>query len=206
MVAAREADEEAADFAAAESGEVGREPGGATCHLSHVPVPLTTHSPLAASHTCMARRYSLATLHSPLQATDWPGCLLPGEEEGDGEGEEITGEDEGEKEDEEQSDDDVGAKVDELKVIFERDQSNHEDFDNIMPTGKCGVCIAQGASPARNGSYGCFSCNARVCWDPHCLRDHLALNKGNTARPSAPLVRKQRQPAMGRAKKQEPFH
>ena len=61
--------------------------------------------------------------------------------------------------------------------MLERDQSNHDDFVNIKPSGKCGVCLANGLESykARNGSYGCFSCNVRVCWHPDCLRDHLAI-------------------------------
>ena len=93
---------------------------------------------------------------------------------------------------------DVGAKVEELKEMLERSQ--HGDFTNIAPTGKCGVCLANGMEnhKARNGSYGCFSCNVRVCWHPDCLRDHLALNRGNRA--GGKMVRKERKPAGGQAK------
>ena len=128
--------------------------------------------------------------HSPPAAEGYGEEM--GEKNGEGEGEEDGEDVDGV--------DSLGAKVDELKGILERDSFQHEDFDNVVPTGKCGVCIAQGVSPARNGSYGCFICNVRICWHPHCLRDHFALNKGNTARPTAPLVRKQRKPATGQTK------
>ena len=50
-----------------------------------------------------------------------------------------VGEEEEEEEDagDDGGDGDVGAKVDELKHMLERDQSNHDDFVNIKPTGKC---------------------------------------------------------------------
>jgi len=70
----------------------------------------------------------------------------------------------------------------------------HADFVNIEPKSKCGVC------GERNGSYGCFDCNVRVCWHPTCLRDHLALGKGSKARPSAPMIRKDGKPASGSRK------
>ena len=92
------------------------------------------------------------------------------------------------------------TQVDKLTEMLERDQTMHEDFGNIIPSGKCGVCIARGEGKPRNGGYGCFSCNVRVCWHPACLRDHLALNRGNRAKPNAPLVRKDRAPASGEAK------
>ena len=120
-----------------------------------------------------------------------------GEEDGEEEGEE-DGEEEGEEEGEEGGEDGEGggvaAKLDEVKGLLERSHSQHEEFYNIKPTSTCGVCRK------RNGGYGCFSCNVRICWDPACLRDHLALGKGNTARESQPMVRKDRNPASGSRK------
>jgi hypothetical protein len=82
------------------------------------------------------------------------------------------------------------------------EQSQHEDFCNIVPTGKCGVCIARADGIQRNGSYGCFGkCNVRVCWNLECLRDHLAFNRGNIA--VGTMVRKERAPASGDAKKRQ---
>lgn len=121
-----------------------------------------------------------------------------GEEEDDEEGED--GEDGGEEEEEDGADGggELGEKVDELKEMLERDRSNHDDFCFIFPTGKCGVCLANETTPARNGGYGCFSCNVRVCYHPDCLRDHLALMKGNTTKRE--MVRKERKPATGECK------
>ena len=127
-----------------------------------------------------------------------------GEQDGEEEDDENGGEDDEEGDEEGGEDDEEGgegddgggvsAKLDEVKELLERDKSQHEDFVNIEPKSKCGVC------GERNGSYGCFDCNVRVCWHPKCLRDHLALNKGNKARASAPMIRKERKPASGSTK------
>ena len=104
--------------------------------------------------------------------------------------------DEGDGEDD-VDDRDVGAKVDEIKEMLE---GGHEDFVNIKPTGKCGVCLYNGvvSHMARNGSYGCFTCNVRVCWHPDCLRDHLTRKRGKEAK--GEMKREERKPASGESK------
>ena len=136
----------------------------------------------------------VATMAQELEA------LISAREQAAAEHDDNDEEDEEEDANDDSGDGDVGAKVDELKQLLERDQANHEDFVNIKPTGKCGVCLANGQSAyhARNGSYGCFSCNVRVCWHPVCLRDHLAMMKGNKAK--GDMVRKERAPAVGAIK------
>ena len=135
-------------------------------------------------------------------------CLVNTREEADAEdaveegSEEGGEEEEGEEEEEEEEDGGedgggVSAKVDEIKELLQ--QSQHEDFCNIARTGKCGVCIARADGIQRNGSYGCFGkCNVRICWHPDCLRDHLALNRGNKA--VGTMVRHKRAPASGEVK------
>ena len=179
-------------------------------------------NPLHTPHTTQCATHWLPAGHRLTGyrlATDWLPTgyrpardRLPGEEEGE-EGEEGGEEDgeqdgeedgedggDGEEDNEAGSDDDggVSVKVEEIKEMLQK--ARHEDFCNVVPTGKCGACIARGEEKPRNAGYSCFSCNVRVCWHPDCLRDHLALNLGNKARESAPLVRKERTPASGERK------
>ena len=137
-------------------------------------------------------------LEELISAREQGAAAQEDDDEGGEEEEEEEVEEEGAGDD--GGDGNVGAKVDELKQMLERDQSNHDDFVNIKPSGKCGVCLANGlsAQKARNGSYGCFSCNMRVCWHPDCLRDHLAMMRGNKAKGA--MVRKERAPAAGGSK------
>lgn len=124
------------------------------------------------------------------EAADAEDAAQEGSEEGGEEGKE-------EEEEEDGGEDSGGVSAKKIKVLLE--QSKHEDFCNIVPTGKCGVCIARADGILRNGSYGCFGkCNVRICWHPGCLRDHLALNRGNKA--VGTMVRKERAPASGEAK------
>ena len=128
-------------------------------------------------------------------AADEDGGADDADEDEEGEDDEEGGGDEdGEEGGEDGEGGGVAAKLDEFKDLLGRSCSQHEEFYNIKPTSTCGVCRK------RNGSYGCFSCNVRICWDPACLRDHLTLGKGNTARESQPMVRKDREPASGSRK------
>ena len=60
------------------------------------------------------------------------------------------------------------------------------------------VGIYNGVGKARNGSYGCFTCNVRVCWHPDCLRDHLTRKRGKEAK--GEMKREERKPASGESK------